>query len=108
MPPSPADIRALIDATYRSESRRVFSSLVRQVRDFDLAEEALHEAFAAAVVRLVGDKGLALELARQQREYLAQHFSPSAVREQLVNVLAGVTAQVVGIRRPTRRATASV
>ncbi|HEX4607805.1 MAG TPA: RNA polymerase sigma factor [Urbifossiella sp.] len=46
-----ADVRTLIDATYRAESRRVFASLVRQVRDFDLAEEALHEAFAAAVER---------------------------------------------------------
>src|SRR5690606_8062882 len=34
-----------------SEGRRVFASLVRMVRDFDLAEEALHEAFAAAVER---------------------------------------------------------
>jgi RNA polymerase sigma-70 factor (ECF subfamily) len=40
-----------IDALYRSEARRVFASLVRLVRDFDLAEEALHEAFAAAVER---------------------------------------------------------
>ena len=51
MPPSLADARALIEETYRSESRRVFASLVRLVRDFDLAEEALHEAFAAAVER---------------------------------------------------------
>src|SRR3954451_24879446 len=49
--PAPADFRALIDATYRAESRRVFATLVRLVRDFDLAEEALHEAFAAAVER---------------------------------------------------------
>src|SRR5947208_5223117 len=53
--PAPADVRALIDATYRSESRRVFASLVRLVRDFDLAEEALHEAFAAAVERWPAD-----------------------------------------------------
>jgi RNA polymerase sigma-70 factor (ECF subfamily) len=46
-----ADVRARIDETYRTESRRVFASLVRLVRDFDLAEEALHEAFAAAVER---------------------------------------------------------
>ena len=51
MPPTDADVRALIDETYRTESRRVFASLVRLVRDFDLAEEALHEAFAAAVER---------------------------------------------------------
>ncbi len=47
----PTDVRALIDAIYRSESRRVFASLVRLLRDFDLAEEAMHEAFAAAVDR---------------------------------------------------------
>src|SRR6266478_3881270 len=49
--PSSADVRTRIEETYRSESRRVFASLVRLVRDFDLAEEALHEAFAAAVER---------------------------------------------------------
>jgi RNA polymerase sigma-70 factor (ECF subfamily) len=47
----PDVIRRRIDETYRTESRRVFASLVRLVRDFDLAEEALHEAFAAAVER---------------------------------------------------------
>jgi RNA polymerase sigma-70 factor (ECF subfamily) len=46
-----ADVRRRIDEIYRTESRRVFASLVRLVRDFDLAEEALHEAFAAAVER---------------------------------------------------------
>ena len=51
MPSPPADVRAVLDATYRTEARRVFASLVRLVRDFDLAEEALHEAFAAAVER---------------------------------------------------------
>jgi len=51
MLPNPVDVRARIDETYRAESRRVFASLVRLVRDFDLAEEALHEAFAAAVER---------------------------------------------------------
>jgi RNA polymerase sigma-70 factor (ECF subfamily) len=42
---------ALVEEIYRTESRRIFASLVRLVRDFDLAEEALHEAFAAAVER---------------------------------------------------------
>src|SRR4051812_22443027 len=41
----------MADAIYRAEPRRVFASLVRLVRDFDLAEEALHEAFAVAVER---------------------------------------------------------
>jgi RNA polymerase sigma-70 factor (ECF subfamily) len=44
-------LRALVEEIYQAESRRVFASLVRLVRDFDLAEEALHEAFAAAVER---------------------------------------------------------
>lgn len=44
-------IRQVVDEIYRAESRRVFASLVRMVRDFDLAEDAMHEAFAAAVER---------------------------------------------------------
>jgi RNA polymerase sigma-70 factor (ECF subfamily) len=48
---TPTGLRVLVEEIYRAESRRVFASLVRLVRDFDLAEEALHEAFAAAVER---------------------------------------------------------
>src|SRR5438128_28294 len=46
-----ASIRArdAIDAVYRTESRRVFATLVRLLGDFDLAEEALHDAFRAAL-----------------------------------------------------------
>jgi RNA polymerase sigma-70 factor (ECF subfamily) len=53
--PSTTEVRARIDETYRAESRRVFASLVRLVRDFDLAEEAMHEAFAAALERWTED-----------------------------------------------------
>jgi RNA polymerase sigma-70 factor (ECF subfamily) len=42
-------LREVVDAVYRSESRRVFATLIRVLGDFDLAEEALHEAFAAAL-----------------------------------------------------------
>jgi RNA polymerase sigma-70 factor (ECF subfamily) len=45
------DARAVVDEVYRAESRRVFATLVRLLGDFDLAEEALHDAFAAAVDR---------------------------------------------------------
>lgn len=38
-----------VDEIYRAESRRVLATLIRLLGDFDLAEEALHEAFAAAV-----------------------------------------------------------
>jgi RNA polymerase sigma-70 factor (ECF subfamily) len=39
----------MIEAIYRAESRRVFATLVRLLGDFDLAEEALQDAFAAAL-----------------------------------------------------------
>ena len=42
-------IRDWIDDLYRSDSRRVFASLVRLLKDFDLADDAMHEAYAAAV-----------------------------------------------------------
>jgi RNA polymerase sigma-70 factor (ECF subfamily) len=42
-------VRAAVDAVYRTESRRVLATLIRLIGDFDLAEEALHDAFAAAV-----------------------------------------------------------
>jgi RNA polymerase sigma-70 factor, ECF subfamily len=42
-------IRSKVDAIYRTESRRVFATLIRLLGDFDLAEEAMHEAFTAAV-----------------------------------------------------------
>jgi RNA polymerase sigma-70 factor (ECF subfamily) len=41
--------REVVDGVYRAESRRVFATLVRLLGDFDLAEEALHDAFASAV-----------------------------------------------------------
>jgi len=43
--------RATVDAVYRAESRRVLATLIRLLGDFDLAEEALHDAFTAAVER---------------------------------------------------------
>jgi RNA polymerase sigma-70 factor, ECF subfamily len=50
-PPSQneANFSATIDAIYRDQSRRVFATLIRLLGDFDRAEEALHEAFRAAV-----------------------------------------------------------
>ncbi len=43
------EFREKVDAVYRSDSRRVLATLIRLLGDFDLAEEALHDAFAAAV-----------------------------------------------------------
>lgn len=48
----PADaVAARIDALYRTESRRVYATLVRLLGDFDMAEEALHDAFRVALER---------------------------------------------------------
>jgi len=44
-------VRERVDAVYRSDSRRVLATLIRLLGDFDLAEEALHDAFTAAVER---------------------------------------------------------
>jgi RNA polymerase sigma-70 factor (ECF subfamily) len=44
-----AQARATAEAVYRAESRRVFATLVRLLGDFDLAEEALADAFRAAL-----------------------------------------------------------
>src|SRR5690349_18218763 len=49
MPPVPEQLSKTIDTLYRSESGRVLATLVRLLRDLDLAEEAMHEAFAAAL-----------------------------------------------------------
>jgi len=43
------DAIGAVDAVYRSDSRHIFATLVRLLGDFDLAEEALHEAFRAAL-----------------------------------------------------------
>jgi RNA polymerase sigma-70 factor, ECF subfamily len=52
-----AHVRDRVDAIYRSDSRRVLATLIRILGDFDLAEEALHDAFASAVEQWV-DEGI--------------------------------------------------
>jgi RNA polymerase sigma-70 factor (ECF subfamily) len=46
---STVNLQATVDDIYRADSRRVFATLVRLLGDFDLAEEALHDAFASAL-----------------------------------------------------------
>ena len=46
---APEVVRETLDAMYRAESRRIFATLVRLLGDFDLAEEALHDGFRAAL-----------------------------------------------------------
>jgi RNA polymerase sigma-70 factor (ECF subfamily) len=42
-------VRTQVDIIYRAESRRIFATLIRLLGDFDLAEDALHEAFRVAM-----------------------------------------------------------
>jgi RNA polymerase sigma-70 factor (ECF subfamily) len=49
------DVRELVDAVYRSESRQVLATLIRLLGDFETAEEALHDAFAVAVEQWARD-----------------------------------------------------
>jgi RNA polymerase sigma-70 factor (ECF subfamily) len=48
-PPVPEQLSTTIETLYRSESGRVLATLVRLLGDLDLAEEAMHEAFASAL-----------------------------------------------------------
>jgi RNA polymerase sigma-70 factor (ECF subfamily) len=47
--PEPEQIRKSIETLYRSESGRILGTPVRLLGDLDLAEEAMHEAFAVAL-----------------------------------------------------------
>ncbi len=49
MTEGPAEhIPRLVESVYRTESRRVLATLIRLLGDFDLAEDAMHEAFKTA------------------------------------------------------------
>jgi RNA polymerase sigma-70 factor (ECF subfamily) len=50
-PNASASTQAVVEAVYQTESRRVLATLIRLLGDFDLAEEALQDAFAAALAQ---------------------------------------------------------
>lgn len=52
---APMSINEAVNDVYRRESRRVYATLVRFLGSFDLAEEAMHEAFLAAVEKWSGE-----------------------------------------------------
>src|SRR3989442_4466800 len=52
----PSDASAAVEAVYRSDWGRIVATLIRLVRDFDVAEEAAQEAFAAAVDQWRGSR----------------------------------------------------
>lgn len=53
--PSAKNIPESLDILYRTESRHILATLIRLLGDFDLAEEALHEAFRAALEQWPAD-----------------------------------------------------
>jgi RNA polymerase sigma-70 factor, ECF subfamily len=53
--PVGVSIQQQVEAIYRSESRCIFATLIRLLGNFDLAEEAMHEAFAVALDRWTQD-----------------------------------------------------
>src|SRR5215510_2737495 len=75
-------VRELVEAVYRSESRPILATLIRLLGDFDAAEEALHEAFAVAV------------------EQWSQHGVPTNPRAWLVSTVR--FKAIDGIRRRGR------
>jgi RNA polymerase sigma-70 factor (ECF subfamily) len=62
---SAVNVRARVDEIYRTDSRRVLATLIRLLGDFDLAEEALHDAFMAALERWPNE-----EMPRNPRAWL--------------------------------------
>lgn len=54
---SPEHISQLVGEIYRNESRSVFATLIRLLNDFDLAEDAMHDAFKTALEQW-GEKGI--------------------------------------------------
>src|SRR5438477_6067515 len=48
-------VRASVNAVYHTESRRILATLIRLLGDFDLAEDAMHDAFASALERWLKD-----------------------------------------------------
>ncbi len=90
------DVIDTIESVYRAESRRVLATLIRLLGDFDLAEEALQEAFAAAVEKWPAEgipsnprawlvstgRFKAIDrLRRSQREVSEEHDVPQAAAE---------------------------
>jgi RNA polymerase sigma-70 factor (ECF subfamily) len=101
--PSPADAHAVVDRLFREESGRAVATLIRVLGDFDLAEEAVQEAFVVALERWPRDgvpdnpgawitttaRHRAIDRLRRARRY--QEKQQELARDAVVE--AGVTGQ---------------
>jgi RNA polymerase sigma-70 factor (ECF subfamily) len=92
--PVTEQVRQSVEAVYRADSRRILATLIRLLGDFDLAEDALHDAFTAALERWPTDgmpanpaawlistgRFKAIDIIRRRARFDA---SQSAIAEQL-------------------------
>ena len=76
----PVDANAAVDAVYRSDWGRIVATLIRLVGDFDLAEEAAQDAFAAAVEQWPG--GGVPDIPRAWIIQTARHKAIDRIRRQ--------------------------
>ena len=96
-------VRERVDAVYKAESRRIFATLIRLLGDFELAEDALHDAFRAALEHWPRDgvpanprtwlistgRFKAIDALRRRARFDA---SQGAIAEQLNPDVSGATA----------------
>ncbi|MDB6040490.1 MAG: putative polymerase, sigma-24 subunit, subfamily [Verrucomicrobiales bacterium] len=100
-------VRESLDAIYRAESGRILATLIRLLGDFDLAEDAVHDAFAAALERWPQDgvpanprawlvstgRFKAIDVLRRRARFEASH---EKIAEQLETEPAGATVEADG------------
>ena len=102
----PVSVRDVVEGIYRAESRRVLATLIRLLGDFDLAEEALHDAFASAVEQWPRDgvpaNPRAWLVSAGRFKAIDAHAPPRAIR-----CLARRTSPSGSTRAPRRRAGAT-
>ena len=76
-------IRDRIDDLYRSESRRVFASLVRLLNDFDLADDAMHEAYRMTK----SDPGRYATISHAARVTMSRYCTDAVVANRIAGFL---------------------
>jgi DNA-directed RNA polymerase specialized sigma24 family protein len=96
--PRSEEIRTQVDTIYRTESRRIFATLIRLLGDFDLAEDALHEAFRVAIEQWPRDG-----VPPNPRAWLVStgRFKAIDVLRFLNRFRKPITAQICPTHRPT-------
>src|SRR5438445_4967488 len=98
----PVDANAAVDAVYRSDWGRIVATLIRLVRDFDVAEEAAQEAFTAAL-----DQWRASGVPQAPRTWIIQTARHKAIdrirrRTRFTEILKSYATSEMAIAEPHR------